>query len=205
MAKKVLCLAAFAFFITSVFAEDSITITTYYPSPYGVYKTLRLYPNDSNTPGNACSNRGEMYYDDSDNQVYVCNGVWASLSLSVPIGSIIAWHKSFVNTPALPSGWVECNGQVLSDSNSPYNGQTIPNLNGNARFLRGGSTSGTLQADELKSHTHGFSSGIGTATEHGNNTPKAGEWVDGTYYVNYTGGSETRPINMSVVWIMRVK
>ncbi|TRZ64712.1 MAG: hypothetical protein D4Q79_00980 [Spirochaetia bacterium] len=123
----------------------------------------------------------------------------------VPIGSIIAWHKSFTNTPALPSGWVEANGQVLSDSNSPYNGQTIPNLNGDARFLRGGSISGTLQADELKSHTHGFGSGVGTATEHGNNTPKAGEWVDGTYYVNSTGGSETRPINMAVVWIMRVK
>ena len=36
----------------------------------------------------------------------------------VPIGSIIAWHKSFSNSPALPDGWVECDGQVLSDPNS---------------------------------------------------------------------------------------
>ncbi|MBU0547379.1 MAG: hypothetical protein KJ710_07545 [Candidatus Omnitrophica bacterium] len=56
-----------------VFAED-ITITTYYPSPYGVYKNLRLYPNDDNTPAAACANEGEMYFDNSDSKLYVCSG-----------------------------------------------------------------------------------------------------------------------------------
>ncbi|MDD5568157.1 MAG: hypothetical protein PHY88_03010, partial [Candidatus Omnitrophica bacterium] len=32
---------AFAFFLSPVFAEDTLTITTYYPSPYGVYRELR--------------------------------------------------------------------------------------------------------------------------------------------------------------------
>ena len=40
-----------------------------------------------------------------------------------PIGSVLAWLKSFTNTPALPDGFVECNGQALSDSDSPYNGK----------------------------------------------------------------------------------
>jgi hypothetical protein len=64
----------------------------------------------------------------------------------VPIGSVVAWLKSYTNTPALGAGWVECNGQVLSDATSVYNGQTIPDLNGtgvgNHRFLRGQNTSG---------------------------------------------------------------
>ena len=57
-----------------------------------------------------------------------------------PVGSVVAWLKSFANVPALPDGWVECNGQVLDDPASPFNGETIPDLNGSAetqRFLRG--------------------------------------------------------------------
>jgi hypothetical protein len=62
--------------------------------------------------------------------------------MAAPIGSIVAWHKSFANTPSLPNGWVECNGQTLSDSESVYDGQVIPDLNGETRFIRGGATSG---------------------------------------------------------------
>ena len=54
-----------------------------------------------------------------------------------PVGSIVAWHKSFANTPALPDNWVQCNGQTLDDPDSPYDGATLPNLNGDGRFLRG--------------------------------------------------------------------
>ena len=53
-------------------SSEEITITTYYPSPYGIYKNLRLYPNDDVNPGEACANEGEMYFDDSDSQPMVC-------------------------------------------------------------------------------------------------------------------------------------
>ena len=53
-----------------------------------------------------------------------------------PIGSIVAWAKSLTNTPALPVGWVECDGSVVSDSASVYDGVTLPDLNG-GEFLRG--------------------------------------------------------------------
>ena len=55
-----------------------------------------------------------------------------------PIGAIIAWAKSFTGVPAtLPSGWVECDGSVLSDTDSPLDGETLPDLNsGSKRFLR---------------------------------------------------------------------
>jgi len=74
-----------------------------------------------------------------------------------PIGSVVAWLKSLPGTPALPEGWVECNGQVLEMPDSPYNGQTIPNLNGAndapQRFLRGSLETGAEGGSET--HDHG--------------------------------------------------
>jgi hypothetical protein len=73
-----------------------------------------------------------------------------------PIGAIIAWDKTPSQTPSIPEGWVECNGQTISDTKSVYNGVTIKNLNGSGggtkRFIRGSTTSGT-EAGAL-SHTH---------------------------------------------------
>lgn len=57
----------------AVSSAEEITLTTYYPSPYGVYSEMRLYPKDTPT---TCSGtqRGLMYYDDSENRLKVCNG-----------------------------------------------------------------------------------------------------------------------------------
>jgi hypothetical protein len=88
------------------------------------------------------------------------------LAFQVPIGSILPWYKSLTGVPALPYGWVECNGQTLSDVHSPLNGQVIPNLNGNASgadtfsnsktavYLRGGANSGNYTPDAIAAHTH---------------------------------------------------
>jgi hypothetical protein len=55
-----------------------------------------------------------------------------------PIGSIIAWMKNHPGVDAkLPDGWVECNGQLLSDTNSPLHETVIPNLNGVIRLTDG--------------------------------------------------------------------
>ncbi len=120
----------------------------------------------------------------------------ASSSTISPIGTIISWLKSYTNTPSLPNGWVECNGQTLSDPDSVYNGQVIPDLNGDAVTLKGSSTSGTASTT---SHTHGSGSyhtvnddtGLGQSAN-----------VAGTSSANNAGSL----INTyTVVWIMRVK
>lgn len=74
-------------------------------------------------------------------------------SLAPPVGSVTAWLKSQPGTPALPDGWVECNGQVLQDTASPYHGQTLPNLNGGQRFLRGGTASGATGGSVSHAHS----------------------------------------------------
>jgi len=113
----------------------------------------------------------------------------------LPIGGVVAWVKSFPNTPPLPSSFVECNGQTLSDSNSPYNGRTIPDLNGSSgteRFLRGQTTSGGTGGSE--SHTHSISFG---------GYPDMG--TGGSRADSPTGATSTLPSYYEVVWIMRVK
>lgn len=149
----------------------------------------------------------------------------------MPIGAIIAWHKSFANTPALNIGWVECNGQTLSDADSVYDGQVIPDLNGDERFIRGSATSGTQQAEGFKSHTHTQNSHLhfhlSPVTNNSSSPNNPGEFLNSTtFYTNSgagftghsgkntnvatatnqnTGGAETRPINISMVWIIKVK
>lgn len=116
----------------------------------------------------------------------------------VPIGAIVAWHKSLTGVPALDaeSLFVECNGQVLSDSASPLDGQTIPDLNGDNRFMRGNATSGATGG--TSSHTHDYGG-------------QESSWAGGSGHTTLrgnTGGIVAKshlPPNMTVVWIMRIK
>jgi len=129
---------------------------------------------------------------------------------SVPIGSVIAWHEDFANTPSLPDGWVECNGQVLSDIESVYDGLMIPDLNSTVEgtfgyFLRGSHTSGNTQSSQNKGHTHqvGCETGTGGNQHLSKNASQVAslDW----YTTASSGGSESRPVSFTIVWIMRVK
>lgn len=111
----------------------------------------------------------------------------------IPIGGVTAWLKSYPNTPALPAQFAECNGQTLSDGDSPYNGQTLPNLNGtdeaSKKFLRGATTSGG--AGNTYQHSHSWGSIGGVFAD------------DGTPY--HIADSSHIPPYYEVVWIIRIK
>jgi len=55
-------------------SEESFSVTTYYPSPYGVYNELRLFPHS--TPVAVCGpeTEGTIYYDIDDHLLKVCDG-----------------------------------------------------------------------------------------------------------------------------------
>lgn len=80
MVKNILALGLVLSLFSFCYAqEESLTITTYYPSPYGVYKTLRLYPGGSPAPNDNCLEEDEgalVYYknptDYTKNKVLVC-------------------------------------------------------------------------------------------------------------------------------------
>lgn len=134
----------------------------------------------------------------------------------VPVGTILPWAKSITGVPSLLSGiFVECNGQTINDSDSPLDGQTIPDLNGDNRFLRGDSTSGLSGGTEEHNHqwlnSRDSWQSDGSTTE-SLNIPKRDEGSATDFYPlepgttdAYTKNTDTKPPYYSVVWIMRIK
>ena len=126
--------------------------------------------------------------------------VYQSSPYYAPIGSVMAWLKTMTNTPALPSGWVECNGETLNDTDSPYHNDVLPDLNGDNRFLRGNSTSGGVGGSDEITHNHSWSHTSGART---GTTGALAVVRDDLSISNNT--SDNKPPYMNVVWIMRVK
>ncbi|MCP4129667.1 MAG: hypothetical protein GY754_01505 [bacterium] len=150
-----------------------------------------------------------------------------------PIGTILAWHKNKVGGLAIPEGWVECDARItINDPASPFDGQNPPDLNGRKLFLRGGySSSEAFEGDQFKSHSHGGKTGTGvdvsghnsgrdynSLNDHLGSPPYSAHYVyaydhynvgsylqDHKHTISSEGGDETRPKNMTVVWIMRIK
>lgn len=120
-----------------------------------------------------------------------------------------------------PEGWLKANGAAVSRSVyaslfaaigtrfGPGNGSTTFNLpDARGLFVRGwsdGSTTdagrilGSLQLDDLKSHTHTppNQSGINAAQTPAGVKALGGSNFDTLSSVGFTGGSETRPINIA--------
>ena len=139
----------------------------------------------------------------------------------VPIGGIVPWAKTLAGVPNLAEGWVECDGSVLVDSQSSLNGQTIPDLNGDNRFLRGNSTSGGVGGAEPTTHRHVMETTTDTSSAStgdnvgwetsGSSTNSmntfgagAGSWEKIQGRTTLVAGS-TLPPYYEIVWIMRVR
>ncbi len=132
----------------------------------------------------------------------------------------------------LPDGWAECNGQPVtvaingvldSDGDGIY---TLPNLNfANGRFLRGGTNSGVMQKAtqvvgpmSLRRGSHQNHMFLGNnnqdetdfVTDADSAGPLYSRHIYGSF-LNPVGGNpvantyRVRSINMSVIWIMRIK
>lgn len=113
----------------------------------------------------------------------------AGTSSGFPVGALLPWLKSYANTPALEADWVECDGNVINDAESPFNGQNSPNLNGNNNFLRGAAASGGTGG--APSHLHQAINGLN------HNVDDTG--LDQLQVVSHL------PPYYEVVWVMRIK
>jgi microcystin-dependent protein len=159
----------------------------------------------------------------------VSNGVdrWHLLSAhkdASQVGSVIAHAAN-----SAPLGYLKCNGAAVSRTTYARlfsiigttfgvgNGSTtfnLPDLRGefirgwdDARGIDSGRAFGSSQADELKSHEHellgqleAFSpvAGSGKFTLHGGGGSSAN-----TTYINNTGGTETRPRNVALLYCIK--
>lgn len=135
----------------------------------------------------------------------------------LPIGAIIMWPSI---TP--PDGWLELNGQQFDVEENPeltvmFPDGRLPDYRG--RFVRAWANDSTIDAgreigshqdDEMKSHSHSFHSGrFGTSVDRYGVQEgalhqigaAAGDVESGT--ISETGGNETRPINVTVMYIIK--
>jgi len=111
---------------------------------------------------------------------------------SIPTGAVLSF-----NLASCPTGWSTSNGT----------GGTV-DLRG--KFVRGldlgagvdsGRTLGSYQADDFKSHTHTMN-----AAGYGGAGPQAAyNWATiGTYQTGATGGTETRPKNVALIYCQKL-
>ena len=122
----------------------------------------------------------------------------------VPIGAILPWAKTITGVPALNDHFVQCDGQTLSDAESLLNGEVIPDLNGDNRFLRGAATSGSTGGSET--HTHTTTSGnYDVADDSVSDAGSAIRHLNSTGQLQTSDTTSTLPTFYGVVWIMRVK
>ena len=103
-------------FSAAVSYAEEIKITTYFPSPYGVYQTLRLFPGTAQNPNlGACPNPGEIFYYNGMLPgaalagLYFCDGVWNSWK-PISAGPSALWDIDVVSREVYntnnPVGWV---------------------------------------------------------------------------------------------------
>lgn len=114
------------------------------------------------------------------------------------VGTTRFVDKSLTGHPAnyLSAFWVELTGQTLSDAESPYDGQTLVDMQGTQRFIRSGTTSGTTAGSDTHSHSISLAS------------MNKGDGGSGAYNVcqtSSTGSSSTIPESVERVVIQKIK
>ena len=152
---------------------------------------------------------GMIVYNSSDATFSYVVSVDSQTQLTLAANIFTATPKNYTvyATPRLSTRWLECNGQTVSDANSPYNGQAVPDMNGTPRFARGGTTSGGTGGSDTKnmSHSHTGSGGSGN-----------GQWLDsaaGAGVTTHNISQQTSvlttqdilPAYMTHVFIIRIK
>jgi hypothetical protein len=187
-----------AWFKTFVTADSGTTSST------SANKLVEAGQNFSTTV-----NVGNIIFNSTDGTWGYVTAVDNNTTLSVsadnfPTGKAYTIYK----TPRLPDAWYECNGQAISDADSPFNGGTMPSLNGTtdatALFIRGlknavvGTTGGasththTGETDAMKGGSNAYGSGAGDLINHTHDFTTDASTVVPVVYANMT-------------WIMRIK
>ena len=145
-------------------------------------------------------------------------------SLDLPLGTIISWVTKVSGyegeTIDLPPGWQRCDGSTIEHP-SPWAGMLTPDLNNQKRFLRGGHDNEqlTMEEDATKFHQHNYEDkhyplygeevhncGLSYQTIRNADSSGRDNICDITRSTESTGdGGETRPKNMNVIFIIRVR
>jgi microcystin-dependent protein len=138
------------------------------------------------------------------------------IATNIPIGGILIWGSTSV-----PTNWLECNGAAINQATYPalyaIYGTNLPDLRG--VFIRGANRGRanmdpdvnrqplTFQDDDYQQHSHtvpegGFQTNIFGQYYTSNNATPANQRAAQT--TSTSGGStETRPVNVAMLYIVR--
>gem|GEM_PF-6159964 len=145
---------------------------------------------------------------------------------TVPTGTIVAWGSN-----TIPNGWLLLNGGTYSSATYPDLANalgctiatcTLPDYRG--MFLRGNGANGTntayysgalgsTQLDDFKSHTHPYTINSRSIQLGGGSainvldpgTSGSTSYSSGSLAISPAGGTETRPVNIAVNYIIKAK
>lgn len=143
------------------------------------------------------------------------------IGTSVPAGTVSAFAGSIA-----PAGYLECNGSVLARADyaplftaigDAFNtgGETgaqfrLPDLRGefvrgwdNGRGVDAGRAMASSQADDLKAHTHSLPSNSDQDGANGFVEDASGTATPRTANTGSTGGAETRPRNVALMYVIK--
>ena len=126
-------------------------------------------------------------------------------AILVPTGAIMCFYRS-----TAPTGWLECNGQSTSGyaALTALIGANVPDLRGefirgwdNGRGVDSGRAIGTAQANAFGSHSHTVTAVSGAGGTFGYQWAQGG--VVGGSNAQATGGTETRPRNVALMYCIK--
>ena len=143
-----------------------------------------------------------------------------------PLGSIIAWVLSVPDgrSNALPAGWVECDGRAITEG--IWMGRNTPDLNTNGYFLKGAPPADNNKFEESMvqdlqifdyfqglDHVGCHGAGESTGSDQSVTTASGGKddpFCQSSRFLSSMGngikvGEETRPKNMKVTYIIKIK
>ncbi len=155
--------------------NESITIVTYYPSPVGSYKILRLMPTDDIDPdSDMCERKGEMFFSEKNDCLYFCdsNKKWQPVGTgSREESSTCGWFRG-----NCPLNWtldtsLENNPRQVLPSEYPVNNEAPMNIRTRCQGI--GSPSNGCTYFSFECDTSGFQKIIPKNVEAAIKTPAA--------------------------------
>jgi len=174
-----------------------------------------VFPNSPSDGDQFLASNGTTYQYDSDTgqwKILAGPGVQGPAGNTGPTGSIIMW-----GTSTLPEGYIECNGQSTASfpALAALYGSNVPDLRGefvrgwdNGRGVDSGRAIRSTQGDDFKSHNHSNNS-VGNHThsyQKGGQGTGASGGSTGVHDFNSnanTGGTETRPRNIALMYCVK--
>jgi len=147
----------------------------------------------------------------------------------VPVGAVIAWYPPPNMTAALPPAFAVCDGEIVKDAESPFDGMPTPNLTNRFPLGAGGSVKPNEQRGCVDYNLEGWNSGplstsptqvappvddqqnLLVVENQGSNgwryslTTDHESWNDGNHHHQLNSLAVPAPGWVALVYIMRIK